>query len=112
MGRYGYLDCEEGYSDVADWKVEATCAHCGKTVIMDREQCWNPSDLEEDKWICECGCTEYDDGRNPDGTAGHHAIPGEYIKDSLHDYDPQDDELDDEELGDLDTGLPEWDLEE
>jgi len=108
MGRYGYLDCEEGYSDVADWKVEATCAHCGKTVIMDREQCWNPSDLEEDKWICECGCTEYDDEAddNPDGTARPCAIPGEYIKDGLHD----DDELTEEDLGNWETGLPEWDL--
>jgi len=61
MGRYGYLDCEDGYSDVANWKVEATCVHCGKVVVEDREQCWNPSDLEEDDWLCECGCTEYDE---------------------------------------------------
>ncbi len=64
MGRYGYLDCEEGYSDVAGWIVEATCARCGATVHVLREDCWNPSDLEEDGWLCECGCTEYDEDPN------------------------------------------------
>ena len=76
MGRYGYLDCEEGYSDVADWKVEATCAHCGKEVTAIRESCWE----ENSKLVTECGCTEYDD------------------------------ELAEEDLGNWETGLPEWDL--
>ena len=54
MKRYGYLDMEEGYSDVAGYWAKARCVQCGHLVDAIREDCW----LLDGQLVTDCGCAE------------------------------------------------------
>lgn len=57
MTRYGYLDMPDGYTDIADWHVIATCINCGRQVNAIRESCWE----EDDQLVTDCMCSELPD---------------------------------------------------
>ena len=57
MSRYGYLDMPDGYTDIGEHPVTATCPDCETAFTIAREACW----IEDDRLMCTCGCTELPD---------------------------------------------------
>lgn len=57
MGRYGYLDMPEGWSDVSNERATVPCVECGCRFEADVEQTW----IENGRVVAYCGCGELSD---------------------------------------------------
>jgi predicted AlkP superfamily phosphohydrolase/phosphomutase len=59
MSRYGYLDMQEGWSDVSDERAMVPCVECGRRFEADVEQTW----IDSGRTVAYCGCGELSDYR-------------------------------------------------